>query len=585
MSVSKPLISDWLALVRQLIPGLEHAYVHLEGSAIPGDRLTVTYPDDLPCSDEHTLSATLASTSGNPVTSTVKSTTGDTVLLRVAYPLVLGECSQGAIVVGIDAKIDKQPAILSQLQWCEKWLNFSLVQTHEKPPILAYRQFVEGASLQPSYEDATTFVLALLPHRTDSTRVSLGRVTQSSVEVEAVSEAGSLDARSQRVTAISDAMLEAHNLGKTVSWSRTSSDASLYPQHSRLSDIGVLAAVCTVPTKSGTTSSLVFCFEFVQAFKDSAKRKEQCEEAVSVIAPVLELQYETGRVWWRRAIALSRQGLCEITSSNKRFHKLGFAISLLMVCAFAFSHGEYRVRAPAMLEGLIQRAVVAPFDGYLLEADVQASHQVTKGDVMAKLDDRELLGERRQLTSKGVEYAEQHRQAVASLDHGSAKIIRTQADQVNAKLALIDAQLNRTTLRAPLDGVVIFGDWSRALGAPVAKGELLFQVSPLDQYRVTLQVNDKDIGGIRNGQQGVVVLSARPKEKVPFKVTRVSSISQSETGEPAFRVEGSLIESAQELRPGMQGIARVSVGERRRWWIWTHAISDWLRMQIWRVWP
>jgi hypothetical protein len=58
-----------------------------------------------------------------------------------------------------------------------------------------------------------------------------------------------------------------------------------------------------------------------------------------------------------------------------------------------------------------------------------------------------------------------------------------------------------------------------------------------------------------------------------------------EPGEPVFRVEAELVDEAPALRPGMEGIAKVTVGERRRWWIWTHALTDWLRLQLWRWLP
>ncbi|MGD8957723.1 MAG: hypothetical protein PVJ03_10325, partial [Chromatiaceae bacterium] len=65
-------------------------------------------------------------------------------------------------------------------------------------------------------------------------------------------------------------------------------------------------------------------------------------------------------------------------------------------------------------------------------------------------------------------------------------------------------------------------------------------------------------------------------------VTNIASLAPDEVAEPAFRVEAELVEGLPGLRPGMQGVAKVRVGERRRWWIWTHALRDWLGLQLWR---
>ena len=39
------------------------------------------------------------------------------------------------------------------------------------------------------------------------------------------------------------------------------------------------------------------------------------------------------------------------------------------------------------------------------------------------------------------------------------------------------------------------------------------------------------------------------------------------------------------LRPGMEGVAKVEIDERRLIWIWTHKAWSWLRMQLWLWWP
>ena len=44
-------------------------------------------------------------------------------------------------------------------------------------------------------------------------------------------------------------------------------------------------------------------------------------------------------------------------------------------------------------------------------------------------------------------------------------------------------------------------------------------------------------------------------------------------------------ESPALLRPGMEGVGKVEIGERRLAWIWTHKIVYWLRMFSWSWWP
>ncbi len=46
----------------------------------------------------------------------------------------------------------------------------------------------------------------------------------------------------------------------------------------------------------------------------------------------------------------------------------------------------------------------------------------------------------------------------------------------------------------------------KLLGTPVTRGDSLFKVAPLQDYRIVLQVDEQDIAPIQSGQKGVLVL-------------------------------------------------------------------------------
>ena len=70
-------------------------------------------------------------------------------------------------------------------------------------------------------------------------------------------------------------------------------------------------------------------------------------------------------------------------------------------------------------------------------------------------------------------------------------VLAAQISQTEAQLALVEDRLARATLVAPFDGVVVSGDLSQRLGSPVQLGDALFEVAPLDAYRVVLQVDER----------------------------------------------------------------------------------------------
>jgi len=164
-------------------------------------------------------------------------------------------------------------------------------------------------------------------------------------------------------------------------------------------------------------------------------------------------------------------------------------------------------------------------------------------------------------------------------------VTAAQVAQAGAQLSLVEEKLTRATLVAPFDGVVVVGDLSQLLGSPVELGKTLFEIAPLDAYRVILNVDERDIADIRVGQHGELALSGIPYERMRFAVKQITSISTTQDGHNFFRVEAQIDKPSERLRPGMEGVGKVLVGNRKLIWIWTHSLVDWLRLWFWRWQP
>ena len=149
-----------------------------------------------------------------------------------------------------------------------------------------------------------------------------------------------------------------------------------------------------------------------------------------------------------------------------------------------------------------------------------------------------------------------------------------------ATLALVEDRLTRARIVAPFDGILVSGDLSQMLGTPVEKGKVLLEIAPLDDYRVILKVPEEAIREVRLDQQGELVLAGRVNERIPFKVRNIG-VAFAEEGENLFRVEAALETTGAALRPGMEGVGKIAIGERRLLWIWTHPFFDWLRLKLW----
>jgi len=256
-------------------------------------------------------------------------------------------------------------------------------------------------------------------------------------------------------------------------------------------------------------------------------------------------------------------------------------VILLLIAFFVFAEGNYRVKAPTVLEGLVQRMVSAPFSGYVAEVRVRPGDVVQEGALLCRLDDRDLKLEHLKWSAQKEQLVKEHRGAMAKHDFAQVRIIGAKIEQAQAQIAFLDEQLSRARINAPFTGVVMSGDLSQSLGAPVERGQVLFEVAPLESYRVIVQVDERDIGDIKVGQRGELALPSLPGEVFPLTISTITPISTAKEGRNYFRVEAQVEKISKRLRPGMEGVGKVEIGQRKLIWIWTHEMVDWVRLKLW----
>jgi multidrug resistance efflux pump len=233
----------------------------------------------------------------------------------------------------------------------------------------------------------------------------------------------------------------------------------------------------------------------------------------------------------------------------------------------------------------VQRAAVAPFDGFILRAPMRAGDTVREGELLAALDDKDLVLDRLKSRSERDKLLQKQRDALGKHDRAALSVLTAQIQQAESQLALAEDKLARSRITAPFDGVVVSGDLSQMLGSPVEKGKVLFEVAPLDGYRVVVQVDERDIGYVRVGQTGTLALTGMPAQPVSLTVTKTTPVAISEEGRNYFRVEASLGEGEVPMRPGMEGVAKVEAGQRSLVWVWTHSLVEWVQLTAWKWLP
>jgi multidrug resistance efflux pump len=344
-------------------------------------------------------------------------------------------------------------------------------------------------------------------------------------------------------------------------------------------------AACTVPLASRGDAVGALTCEWSEANALDATMRSRVGDAALLCGPILELMGRAEATPLERAKAWLGRWTERHFGADRTLAKGVTVAVVVLLLLLTVAPGNYRISARASLEGRVQRALVAGVAGYIAEANVRAGDLVRAGDVLARLDDRDLRLEHRKWASQRAQLEKEYREALAGQDRTRVSILGAQIEQAAAQLGLAVEQLGRTSVVAPFDGVVLEGDLDGLLGSPVEQGTLLFELAPLEGYRIIVEVDERDIAEVAVGQRGRLALSALPGRPLPLVVERITPIATAEEGRNYFRVEAVLEEPSEALRPGMEGIAKIDAGRRRLLWIWTHEMFDWLRLSTWSLMP
>jgi biotin carboxyl carrier protein len=517
---------------------------------------------------------------------------GGSELLKcfVAAPLKSDESSQSGLCPVVAFELpnsirQQQQAITQLLQWGSVWFNLLQQGKQIEQPNTRANNVVEllAASLEHSgFDAAATTVVTELAAKLTCSRVSLGLLHDNTVSVCAISNTAKLDTRSNLTRDIGAAMNEAVDQGATLTWPIKSEGLPhvTFAQEA-LGQRENGTSILSTPLYDGSNAVGALTLEREGNKEFDQNAKAVCETLAVLLGPVIALKHDKERPITYKVWASLRANFQRFIGPKHAASKLYALIFCLLVAFFSIANTDYRVTSKARLEGSVKRVITAPLNGFVAGASLRAGDRVFEGDLLASLDDRELLLEQLQLNSQIEQLDKEHRAAMTNHDRSATAIIAARKRQISAQLTLIGEQLERTQLTAPFDGVVVSGDLSQSIGSPVENGQVLFEISPLENYRVVLEVDERDIGEIANNQRGVLTLSGFPDNALEFTVSRIVPLSSPKEGRNVFEVQAELESPTESIRPGMEGIGKVDIDQRKLIWVWTHELVDWLRLSVW----
>jgi HlyD family secretion protein len=161
----------------------------------------------------------------------------------------------------------------------------------------------------------------------------------------------------------------------------------------------------------------------------------------------------------------------------------------------------------------------------------------------------------------------------AELDTASATLERALADGAAARAAVADARaalssdetsLRKASIRSPIGGVVLTRavDPGNAVAASLQAVTLFTLAEDLAKMNLEVNVDEADVGKVREGQSAAFTVSAYPNRKFPAKIVRVGYGATTKDNVVTYLAELEVANTDLSLRPGMTATATITATER-----------------------
>ncbi|MEK8031425.1 efflux RND transporter periplasmic adaptor subunit [Ideonella sp. DXS29W] len=163
--------------------------------------------------------------------------------------------------------------------------------------------------------------------------------------------------------------------------------------------------------------------------------------------------------------------------------------------------------------------------------------------------------------------------AATELDNARATLAQAEATEASARANVAQAEatlrtdrtnLEKASIRAPIDGVVLTRsvDPGNAVAASLQAVTLFTMAEDLTQMKLSVNVDEADVGQVKEGQTAQFSVSAWPGRRYPAKISRVAYGSTTTDNVVTYTTQLLVENPDLTLRPGMTATATIAATER-----------------------
>lgn len=303
--------------------------------------------------------------------------------------------------------------------------------------------------------------------------------------------------------------------------------------------------------------------------------------ADQVVRPLAALETRHRALWRRLAADVwsSVPGRFRpLSEEGRRFARwlaVGIGLGLLLPL-------PYRVETPFVVKTDAMAFIGAPFDGFIDTSNVSLGQVVKENELVFTLATRELLLERSAGLADVAQYSREVEKKRAANQLAEMRVAEAQQAQAEAKLEQVEYRLAHAQVTTPIGGIVVEGEPGKNLGGPVKRGDTILKIAKIDKLFAEIAVDERDLEQIEVGQGAEVSLVASPHHSFDMKVSRITPAPSVKDGHNTFPIRAEPMDKPPSWwRPGMSGVAKISVGYRPLIWIMSHRLLDYLALALW----
>jgi len=229
------------------------------------------------------------------------------------------------------------------------------------------------------------------------------------------------------------------------------------------------------------------------------------------------------------------------------------------------------VEVGSQISGVITE-IRADFNSHVKAGDIvaqidPATYQRAQGQAEAELANAEAGQEMAQLNfDRGKDLHAS--QLISKSDFDQLRVNLSQAKSLvktrQANLESTKVDLSRTTIRAPIDGLVITRkvEAGQTVAAAMNTPTLFTIANDLHNMRIEAAVSEADIGGVEEGQKVQFTVDAFPGEVFDGSLSQIRLNPQTQQNVVTYSVLIDFANSELKLRPGMTANTTFTIAER-----------------------